>query len=645
MKKILTFLFATGVAVSNLLAQTTIIEYNFDDGNKEGLSIYDEDNLEPSSFMKSIGFQAGTTWILLRDSDKSTDMFLGSTSQYMPAGAANDWLVLSPIDIVSCGYKLSWKSQSFTTAQRDGLKVFISTEGGKPSQFPSTPVWEVEQEESGTTENFEGEFVSHEISLDDYIGKTIYIAFVNQSYNKSIIAIDDIKVCNNVDFAVSLDFGKMVEDVEQVVFSGKITNYKLNKLDNIDLTLAYADQSVTEHFSGLNLAAGESTVFTMQHTMPIAIQQTQEYSLTAHVDGAEDFVFKSSVSNTFPHRIVIEDHTGLWCSNCPVGMWALDSIKETYPNNFVPISVQNNNGLKSPLVVEAYDGGLAGVGLMSYPSGWVNRTYVALPWGNGTGLNFEDEKSWISLFHKCLDEMPEARVDVEGYLDSDKRWVTAKASIKSAKNQTNVDWRIIFVITEDSVTGYYQNNEFTGYKDWIGGWQNKGRNVSVVLNDIARGIYPSFLGEQGSLPANIEAGVFEEYTYGIKLPEIDESLSLVERRIQNYDKLNLIAMLVDGATKRVINANTIRISNEPTAVKTIENNKLAVRTLVEDGLITINATDGRSMVAELITLDGNVVVRNEGMGNIILNTSGYKGVALVRITCGEDTTVRKVIVR
>ena len=179
MKKLFALLGVALLAVSGAMAQTVLVDYDFNDKDKTGLSIYDVDNLTPTSFMQSIGFASGTTWILIKDTEESTDMFLGSTSQYLPAGQANDWLVLPATLISSEGFVLEWKSQAFLADKRDGLKVFISTEGGLPENFPLTPVWEVAEEEIGKTEDFfEGEFDAHSLSLEDYVGKIIHIAFV-----------------------------------------------------------------------------------------------------------------------------------------------------------------------------------------------------------------------------------------------------------------------------------------------------------------------------------------------------------------------------------------------------------------------------------------------------------------------------------
>lgn len=647
MKKLFTLLVVAILTAGVAMAQNVLVDYDFNDGDKTGLVAYDVDYLTPTAFMQQIGFTQGYTWILIKDTKESTDMFLGSTSQYLPAGEANDWLVLPATHIAGKGFTLEWKSQAFMANKRDGLKVFISTEGGEPNNFPKTPVWEVEAEEIGATEDyFENEFISHSISLDEYAGKNIYIAFVNQSYDKSLLCIDDIKVARNEDFSVKSSLAYTVTDADEVAFSGTITNHNLSKIDEVTITLSYNDVEVTENFAGLNLAAGESAEFTMNHTAPIAINETLTYTLKATA-GDKTTDYTASISNYFKRRVVIEDHTGLWCGNCPAGMWALDSLKHVAPDNIAPISVQNYNGMAFPqLVCDAYDLGLSGAGITQYPVGWVDRTYAQHPWGNGSS-DFKDPNSWISLFDKLMKEVPEAGVKLNGEYNNEKTHVNARVTVRTAETKENLDWRVIFVITEDGLEGYSQTNYYSGYNTWIGGWESLPRSAEVVLNDIARGISPSFYGEEGSLPATITAGQEVEYSYNIELPleGIDNKGETV-KIIQNFDNLNLIAMVVDGKTKRVVNSEMIPLGNGSGAVEGVKNDASSqVRAFVGNGIVTVKTAGNDNITANLIAIDGRVLATANGNGTASLDTTGYQGVALVQVVANGMVEVVKVVVR
>lgn len=615
-------------SVVSMAHADVLLNYDFDGGEAPDVSLYDRDGLTPSFFMRSLGFQAGKAWIPLLDSTTSTDYFYGSTSQYTPAGQADDWMVMPAVTIQQTGYVLSWESQSFYLDKRDGLKVFISTEGPDPEMFPIEPVWQIDEEEAGETENFEGEFVKHVLSLDDYVGKTIYIAFVNQSYDKGIIAIDNIWVGREM--TVTLQDVSRVTDADEYVPSGVIENRSGMVIENVSLHLTYGETDIVEPLANVTIGSGESYDFVMQHAIPLECNEPVEYTLTVEAEGFDPVVITSSVVKTYNRCVVIEDHTGLWCGNCPSGIWAIDTLMHMYPENLAPIAVHNNSGL----AIDEYDAGLSSVGLTAFPVGWINRTYISSPWGSGE-YNFDAPDSWVSLFDSCMTQLPEAGVDVVAYLSEDGTKVWATASIESAQAQSNVDWRVIFVLTEDSVTGYYQRNYFAGLTHYVGGWESLPVSASVPLNDIARGIYPSFSGEQGSLPSQIESQKEYKNSYEIVLPE----------SILRTEKLKVIAMLVDGTTSRVVNADIVPVVNAPASVGATRSESFDVRVAVEDGKIVATCSTDTHIAVELFTIDGRMIDRAEGDGLVTVSAGTYRGIVLLRATDGSHVQVYKLSVR
>lgn len=632
MKKILSLLVVAILSTTAAMAQTVLANYDFNDNNKDGLLIYDLDKSTPSVFMQRIGFAVDKTWIILQDAATSTDKFLGSTSQYTPAGKANDWLILPNIHVTGKGFVLEWKSQSFQSSLRDGIKIFISTTGNTPDEFPATPVWEIEEEEAGATENFENEFAQHSISLDEYVGQTIHIAFVNQSNNKSILAVDDIKVSRDDAFGLDINTDRIIYEVEDIAIEGYIKNYTTSNIEEVEVTLTYGDNVITETITGLNIAKGQSAPFAMEHRIATPYNKTIEYTLEATTNN-ETFSYTSQITNTFNRRVVIEDHTGLWCGNCPGGMWAIDSIKATYPNNIAAISVQNNNGAPSDIVVDSYDGGLSSAGLMAFPSGWIDRTYIENPFGNGQ-YDFEDKNSWISLFKKQLALLPQAGVAVTGYLLEDNS-IHAKAVVRTAETKSNLDWRVIFVLVEDNVEGYYQKNDLTGKASWLGGWESLPGSVPITLNDLARGIYPSFYGEKGSLPATITVGANVSYTHNITIPTV----------VKDINNLHLIAMVVDGTTSQVVNANMVHVEKAPEAIEGVEQNNLAAHVWVDENCIKVAAEQGANLTASLIAIDGRLLASASGTGNITIETGNYRGIALVQVASEGSICVKKVVIK
>lgn len=147
----------------------------------------------------------------------------------------NNWLITPPIQISDSSYRLSWRSMSFQGPQHlDGYKVVVSESLNLPdtAYFKDTlfaaaemlgnqAIYSLNLEDyqfspgyihadsyqdlnyffidpnlGGDDGLFHGKLEPHTVSLADYTGKTIYIAFVHDSENDFILQIDDIVVSN-----------------------------------------------------------------------------------------------------------------------------------------------------------------------------------------------------------------------------------------------------------------------------------------------------------------------------------------------------------------------------------------------------------------------------------------------------------------
>lgn len=84
---------------------------------------------------------------------------------------------------------------------RDGLKVYVSEKGTSVGDFTAPPIFSLPKEANNWTE--------HEVSLADYVGKTIHIAFVNDSKDKAALYLDDLFVGIPSHITMSLDLGRV----------------------------------------------------------------------------------------------------------------------------------------------------------------------------------------------------------------------------------------------------------------------------------------------------------------------------------------------------------------------------------------------------------------------------------------------------
>ena len=150
------------------------------------------------------------------------------------------------------------------------------------------------------------------------------------------------------------------------------------------------------------------------------------------------------------------------------------------------------------------------------------------------------------------------------------------------------------------------------------------------------------------MPTTINVGEVAEYSYGISLPiESVNKKGEVTKIIQNFDNLNLIAMLVDGKTKRVINSDMVRITEVPEAVEGVKNNDddLYVKAIVGEGTLAVSTLGNEPIAVTLVAIDGRVLAVAQGNGSVNLDTTGYQGVALVQVVANGVVKVEKVVIR
>ena len=379
--------------------------------------MWDVDRLTPSAAMQQLGFEVGKPWLLmLKDSTASTNLYAGSTSSYTPAGQAEDWLVTkAAIAVPDSGYVLTWNSQALDPTRRDGIKVLVSTTGNTPDDFTEAPVFEVEEEEAGATENTYGEWASHADSLNAYAGQSIYVAFVNGSYDKSVLLLDDVQV--SLKHYASLETLVVDRTTEgQVTVSAVLTAVEqeirgFNAFFMVDSTSQFG-----QAFPDVVIQPGESYTFTLD--APMELGDTYGYTgyrLWVEFGGLTEVHDGSVAHLAFEpmHKVVIEEGTGQWCGYCPMGILSFEYLKEIYPDQFIGIAVHNNDNM----MVDEYD---AGLHFSQFPLGYANRVVTCQPMTGNYELTANDGNSESALLYSASNAIAPVPITADKFADGVK---------------------------------------------------------------------------------------------------------------------------------------------------------------------------------------------------------------------------------
>lgn len=438
-------------------------------------------------------------------------------------------------------------------------------------------------------------------------------------------AIDESYQYNALNLSVRIEGSTLPFDARLIVnkefFVSPEEELELDvKLENLSKTairkfqVKYSIDEGEDSFieESVYLKSGSSTKFSI--TVP-AFSEAGEHKVNLCLLKVNDIEDDNPANNevetvvkvsgiSFAKRMVVEEGTGTWCGYCPMGIVGFRVMEEKYPDRFIGIAVHyiDDMEIDSYSKVQEYFTG--------YPRCIINRnpSMIVVP----TASNLE------SLYGKVTSEKAIAAVAVEASLDNNSNKINAKTSVQFASGDPNAEFRIAFVVVEDSITGYSQANKYAGGENGeMGGFEDLESSVSIPMNHVARGIY-DYDGLDDSLPDVIVAGVPYDYEMQIDLPEV-----------QKTDYLHIISLLINGKTGMIENAakSKIKVGTGLSSVKSIN-----VHIWIdENGNVICSEDEG---VIEVFDMNG-VRVPNCGL---------ERGLYIVKyIDSAEKTFVKKVI--
>ena len=352
-----------------------------------------------------------------------------------------------------------------------------------------------------------------------------------------------------------------------------------------------------------------------------------EADATANDNGAMGQVI--ALSESFPRKAVMEEFTGTWCGWCPRGIVGIEKLKEDYPNDFIAIGVHADDNIESSTYVS-----LANYA-PGFPSAFMNRITFVDPY-HGMG----DADYGIKEVVDIINQMPtEAQIGLSSKLTADNKIEVTSYSNFSVPCPT-APYTVAYAILEDNLMGFQTNYYSSQYASSTGMtldnlsddlkylWE-KGRNMSVMFNDVAHDIYDIW-GIEGSLSGAIEKGVTKQHTYVMDMPA----------NVKNTANVSVVAMLMDYFTGEIIAAEKVKLGEEKlTAIESVAGSALNADVKAVAGAVVVTANNA---TAEIFTIDGKLIASQNVNGTATISTSGLHGTIIVRVADNMDTYVKKI---
>ena len=594
---------------------------------------YEGDHNTPMSNMGALEFDADNQpWnFSIRESDESGDYCMASHSLYAPSGKSDDWAVIPQIVVPDERCYLSFDAQSYYSTKSDSLSVIIfeseenigvltdeviarfKAEGKRVLYTRLTP--------GASDEALTGDWQHFEISLAEYAGKKIYIAFVNDNYNQSAIFVDNVLVERNLIYSVALNSDAAVVQQASADIAGAVI-VEANDLtfSSIVLKLMDAEGNVLETISesGLSLAEGSTYKFDFKEELPLVVGEENDFAIEVTLDDRVNLTRGSIKNLAFKptKRVVLEKMTGTTCQFCPGGIIAIEEMKRVAGDQIIPVAIHTYTGDNLSSGLSAYSDFLY---LSGAPTGRIDRLpIISSPlWQNNDEddddygmLSFSnkvDGDTWLDLMNWQLGQLTTVDIDIDAQYDAAAGdTISIDVLVKSAINSKNLNYGIFTVVVEDGLTGTQANNYHNNPDPLLGDWGKNGvygqsAVKGVVYEDVARAVIgTTFNGTPGMIPTDLAANAEYKATISCELP--------VE--VSNWSNAKAVVMLVDNNTGMIVNAAVAKFVDVKVGIEDISSSASVVKTeFFTLGGAAVSAPQRGVNILRQTLSDGSVVVK------------------------------------
>ena len=271
------------------------------------------------------------------------------------------------------------------------------------------------------------------------------------------------------------------------------------------------------------------------------------------------------------HRVLVEEYTGTWCGWCTRGLVAMKMLAEAYGDDFIGVAYHNSDPMA---IMNEYPSPVQG-----FPSAFVERYYDVDPYYGyeSAGFGIKD------LIDYLMSQLAVVDLNVKAdWADESKTEIKANVESNFVMNSDNHQYGIEVMLVEDDMYGpagtdWDQHNYYADMDDEYASEPNLG--PLCELPDLIEGYHfndvlvaTSGVVEE-SLPTSIVANTVNNFEYSF---DVDYIYNMnYEPLIQDKDKLHVVAIVVDKATGKVLNAAKAKVGTSAVTEVNVDNKEIA----------------------------------------------------------------------
>ncbi len=616
MKKFVTTVLALCSMCVVVLAQDIYLQEAFEKGIPSGFTVWDKDENPTQAGLQKVSFASGSWSSALIGSSSNRSAVSSSYSTYNYP--VEDWLITPQVHIASAAVCLRWDAKSVHYDLRDGYKVMISEGGMKPSDF--VELFSIDEEDYF--------WKTRILSLAKYEGKDVYIAFVHNSVQRFMLAIDNLTVgelsapvygaVNNT--PVSAKGGG------NVGICGSICN--LSSLHSF-YPVCVADGVLYEYdygeFPSFLHQPGDTVDFNFN--VPTPAEGKLVYKVGACCEADTSWLITDTVyCSAFARKLLVEEYTATWCTSCPEGTQMMHEYEHRLRDCIIPVVAHND--FNDVMGDANYSAGM-NYWLPAFPSFLYDR------------YTKSQSASYDGHIYEALSRPVQAEIEI-----TDANVVDGKVNIKTiARFAETLDnssdlYRMAYIVTENVVhrdtSTYKQSNNCTLPKNGEYYFFPSSVPPSLMFyHDVARGISTAFTGVPQLLPQ-------ESLAEGVDYP-VDYQFDMPSSVIDPHN-VSVTAVIVTTKSRALLAAcRATDLNYSGNVPESLRNNGCPCSVSADNGSVVVDLNEGQAEVC-VYAVDGRLVARMKGTGMLRIPVGSYKGVAIVAVLSETGNSYRKIVI-
>lgn len=387
---------------------------------------------------------------------------------------------------------------------------------------------------------------------------------------------------------------------EPIYIEGRIYNHGRNTLSSYNFT--YEINGVTKDVQlKCNVSAdhwGRSSKVGFELD---PIDEAGSYPLTVTVTNPDGDVAPTRtgmvhIMDFVPvHRVLVEEYTGTWCGWCTRGLVAMKKLADIYGEDFIGVAYHNGDPME---IMTEYPSDVQG-----FPGAFIERYYDVDPYYGYESVGFGIK----DVIDYAMSQLAVVDLNVKAnWVDEARSELKATVESNFVMDASGDDYGIEVMLVEDDMygpagTNWDQHNYYATMGDQYGDDPDLGPLCELPGTIEGYHFNDVLVGTSGvvdeSLPESIVPNTVNSFDYSFYVDYIYNTS--YEPIIQDKDKLHVVAIVVDKATGKVLNAAKAKVGN--TAVNEIgSDNKEVASTMYFDLMGRMVSNPGNGIYVKVV---------------------------------------------